>query len=204
MTRKMTLTAAICTIALLTGLATLQFPGDARANAAAAAAAKYEVEDSHASVYFKIRHMGVSYTYGRFNDIDGSFTLGEPSEVAFDIIVKTASVDTANASRDNHLKSPDFFNAEQFPMIRFKSTKVEKDGDGYKVTGDMTMLGKTRSITVDIDVATPIEDRRSGKMRGGFDTEFTIKRSDFGMTKFVDAGTVGDEVKLGISMEGLH
>ncbi|MAE63563.1 MAG: hypothetical protein CMJ18_04770 [Phycisphaeraceae bacterium] len=152
-------------------------------------------------MYFRIKHLGMSYTYGRFNDVDGSIVVGDaPSDSAFSFTVRTKSVDTHNKDRDKHLRNPDFFNAVQYPTITFKSTGIHAHGDSLHVTGDMTMHGVTRKI--DIHLLKMGEGKDPwGDYRIGYSTEFTIKRSDFGMSKMLKA--VGDEVDLMVSFEGI-
>lgn len=161
-----------------------------------AAAEDWTLDATHTSVVFKVSHLGASETYGMFKQAAGSFTTGDAP--TFDITVKTDSIDTGNAKRDQHLKSPDFFNVKQFPTIQFKSTTSEKIDDGYRVTGDLTLHGVTQSITVDMtqgEVAS-----MQGKNITGFSTTFEIQRTDFGMDYSV--GPIGDTVTLMVSFEG--
>lgn len=158
----------------------------------------FTLDAVHSSVMFKIEHMGVSNFYGAFKDVSGSYTLGE--NPSFNFSIKTDSVDTRNEGRDKHLKSPDFFNAPEFPAITFKSTKVEKAGDNLKVTGDLTMHGVTKPVTAEFKI-WPAKETRQG-MKGGFETHFTIKRTDFGMSTYVAEGGLGDEVTVLFAGEG--
>lgn len=158
----------------------------------------FTLDPVHSSVMFKIEHMGVSNFYGSFNDVSGTYTLGETP--SFNFSIKTDSVDSRNEARDKHLKSPDFFNAPEFPTITFKSTKVEKDGDKLKVTGDLTLHGVTKPVTADFKI-WPAKETRQG-MKGGFETHFTIKRTDFGMNTYVAEGGLGDEVTVMFAGEG--
>lgn len=163
------------------------------------AADNYTIDGSHSQVVFKVGHLGVSNNYGRFNDLAGSYTLdGANSKI--EITIKAESVDTANAKRDEHIKSPDFFNAKQFPTITFKSTSVKPgSGNDMAVTGDLTFLGVTKPVSF---TATKIGegDDPWGGHRSGFEATIKIKRGDFGSTKMV--GPVGDEVTLLINIEG--
>lgn len=158
----------------------------------------FTLDPVHSSVMFKIEHMGVSNFYGSFNDVSGTYTLGESPSFSFSI--KADSVDSRNEARDKHLKSPDFFNAPEFPTITFKSTKVEKEGDNLKVTGDLTLHGVTKPVTA-VFKFWPAKETRQG-MKGGFETHFTIKRSDFGMITYVAEGGLGDEVTVLFAGEG--
>ncbi|MBI1337825.1 MAG: polyisoprenoid-binding protein [Phycisphaera sp.] len=158
----------------------------------------YSLDTAHTAVVFKIKHMGYSHTYGRFNDIAGSITTGDAP--SFEFTIKTASVDTHNDKRDEHLRSPDFFNVRQFPVITFKSTKATPTDTGYDLEGDLTLMGVTKPLTVKLVKNAEGKDPW-GKERDGFDTEFTIKRSDFGMDKMLE--NIGDDVHLYVSFEGI-
>lgn len=157
---------------------------------------QWNVDPVHSSVVFKIKHNDVAYFYGVFGQLNGTITTG--GEPGFDLSVPVAGVETRNDRRDNHLKSPDFFNAEQFPVITFKSTGVQVDGDEHRVTGELTLLGVTRPIEVQVTRIGQGTDHR-GTQRIGFDTQFTIKRSDFGMDFML--GALGDQVTLMIGIE---
>jgi polyisoprenoid-binding protein YceI len=161
--------------------------------------AVFTIDPVHSSLVFKIQHMGVANFYGRFNEMSGTYN----PEVngSFNIQVKTASVDTRIPKRDDHLRSPDFFNVNEFPTIEFKSTKVEKAGENkLRVTGDLTFHGETKPITVHMTVF-PAKDTQQG-FKGGVETTFTIKRTDFGMDTYVANGALGDEVQITVAIEG--
>jgi polyisoprenoid-binding protein YceI len=164
------------------------------------AADTWEVDPAHTSVMFKIRHFNVSWVWGRFDKLSGTVSLdsADAGKSSFDLSVDTASVNTGVDARDAHLRKPDFFHAEKFPAITFKSTTVAKSADGYDVTGDLTLLGVTKPVTVQIAQTGPLNDPK-GNPRAGFDTTFTVKRSDFGMK--YGLGPIGDEVTLTISFE---
>jgi polyisoprenoid-binding protein YceI len=169
--------------------------------APARAADNYAVDGMHAGIYFKISHLGLSSVFGRFNDFSGNFTIDpdDASKCTFTMNIKAESIDTGNRKRDDHLRSPDFFNVKQFPTLTFKSTSVKAGKDGYQVTGDLTMHGVTRPVTFALAGGKKAEFPK-GVQRTGFSTEFTIKRSDFEVNKFLEA--VGDEVRIAISFEG--
>lgn len=161
----------------------------------------FEVDAVHSAVLFGARHVGAGYTYGRFNEMAGQFTLG--ANPSFELTIQAGSLDTGNEKRDGHLRGPDFFNARQFPTITFKSTAAEQKGEVWHVTGDLTMLGKTKQITIPVDVLTDSASFR-GKTLGAVHSEFTIQRSDFGMTWGVDNGVVSDQIKLTVALEGVQ
>ena len=154
------------------------------------------------SVYFKIPHLGLSWTYGRFNDTAGNFSVdaAAPAKTNFVLTVKTDSVDTGNGKRDEHLRSPDFLNAKQFPVMSFTSTQVKPIDGGYEVQGDFTMHGVTKPISFVLKGGKKAE-LPPGVHRTGFSTELLLHRSDFGMDKMLEA--VGDEIKVAISFEGV-
>jgi polyisoprenoid-binding protein YceI len=172
----------------------------ATAAAPSRSADQFSLDAAHAAVNFKISHIGLSWTYGRFNDVSGTFTIDpDAAKCAFSLTIKAESIDTANQKRDEHLRSPDFFNVKQFPTITFTSTAVKATKDGYEVTGDLTMHGMTKSITFPL-VGGKTAEFPKGVQRTGFSTELIVKRSDFGINKFADA--VGDDVHIAISFEG--
>ena len=167
------------------------------------AADTYQVDPVHSSAEFKIRHMGVSNVTGRFTDLSGTVTLDAASDAknAVQMEVKTASIDTSNEQRDKHLKSADFFNAEKFPTMTFKSTSFKKsDGATYEVKGDFTLLGVTKPVTAKVEQIGTGKGK-DGKPLVGFETSFTIKRSDFGMNKMLGDSMIGDEVKITVAVE---
>lgn len=170
----------------------------------AGAADTYELDPVHSTPIFKIGHMGVSNTIGRFNDVSGSFTVDEadPSKNSIEVVIKTASVDTGNEARDGHLRTADFLDAETYPEMTFKSASFEKTGEKtYKVKGDLTLHGVTKTVEVDA-VLVGSGKGREGETRMGWETTFTIKRSDYGMTNMI--GPVGDEVEITFAVEGVN
>ncbi len=168
------------------------------AKPSAQAADAYALDTAHTAVNFKISHLGLSWTYGRFNDISGSFTI-DAEKSSFEVVIQTESIDTGNGKRDAHLKSPDFFNAKEFPTITFKSSGVKPTEDGFEVTGDLTLHGVTKTITLPLKGGSKAEFPK-GVVRTGYSGELKIKRSDFGMEGL--KGAVGDDVYLSISFEG--
>ena len=174
----------------------------AAAFAPALAADEYALDGMHTAVTFRVSHLGLSWVYGRFNDVTGNFTIdpGDPARCSFALDVKTESIDTGNQKRDGHLASPDFFNVKQYPLLTFKSTAVRAIEGGYEVTGDLTLRGVTRPVTFPLKGGRTAEFPK-GVQRTGYSTELTIKRSEFGMDKMPDA--VGDPVHIAVSFEGV-
>lgn len=206
-----TLTAAAVLVASSAGLAALagwSAGAEAVPTAAATTAARtYAVDTVHSSLIFSIRHSGLANFYGRFNDFRGEihFDESQPTNSTMSFTVRTDSVDTGNANRDNHLKNADFFNSRQFPTIEFTSTSIKPAGEGaYDVTGDLTFHGETRPVTARLSNVT------TGKVRDtdalGFEATFEIKRSDFGMSTYLapdkgEGGALGNTVRLIVAVE---
>lgn len=168
---------------------------------AAVAADTYAVDVAHSSLLFRISHLGIGYVHGRFNEFEGSFVIDaeNPNASSVHVTVKVASVDTNSEKRDQHLKSPDFFDAKQYPTMTFKSTAVARTGDDYRVTGDFTLHGVTKSLTLRLKKVGEGDDPW-GNHRMGFEGQVVIKRSDFNM-KYMLPG-IGDDVQITLAIEG--
>jgi polyisoprenoid-binding protein YceI len=164
---------------------------------------EYAYDPVHSSVSFKARHLDISWIHGRFNQVDGKFSLDreDPSKSTFQLSIKADSVDTANQARDEHLRQPDYFDTKQFPTIDFKSTAVKEIPGGYLLTGEFTMHGKTKFLTFQLMGGKEIEFK--GVKRVGFSTELKLKRSDFGFDKSA-IGPIGDEAIIMIDCEGMR
>jgi polyisoprenoid-binding protein YceI len=173
----------------------------AAAAAPASAAETYQVDTVHSYILFKIKHLDIGYSYGRFNGATGEVTWDDVNATiaAVAMQVNAKDVDTDVEKRDEHLRSADFFNVEKFTAISFQSTKVQKlAADSFEITGDLTLLGQTRPVTVTARETGAGQDPW-GKFRRGFETEFTIKRSDWGMDFMLEG--LSDEVDLTVSIE---
>ena len=188
--RTLSATRPLAALLVLAGLA-----------ASAPAADEYALDPMHSAVSFKVSHLGLSWTHGRFNDVSGSFTIDPDNadRCSFSLAIKVASLDTNNTKRDEHLRSPDFFNVKTYPTMTFKSKSVKSVKDGYEVTGDLTLHGETKSLTFALKGGRKAEFPK-GVQRTGYSTELMLKRSDFGMDKMKPA--IGDEVYISISFEG--
>ena len=168
------------------------------------AAETYKLDPAHTSVVYRVKYSGVTFVYGRFNGPTGSFVYDEasPSKSSIEMQVDANNIDTAVEKRDNHLKSPDFFNAEEHPLVTFKSTSIKKiNSDTYEVTGNLTLLGKSRRLTVNANHTGSGKDPW-GNFRRGFEASFTIKRSDFGMDFML--GGISDEIGITVSVSGIR
>ncbi|QEG41535.1 YceI family protein [Roseimaritima ulvae] len=173
------------------------------AAASASAADEYEYDLVHSSVSFKARHLDISWIHGRFNDVSGKFSLDrqDPSKSTFELTIKTDSVDTANAARDEHLRQPDYFDTKQYPTITFKSTSTKPIDGGYEVTGDFTMHGTTKQITLTLMGGK--EHVFKNVKRVAFSTELALKRSDYGFDPKA-IGPIGDKALIMIDCEGVQ
>lgn len=173
---------------------------------ALAQANEWTIDTGHAHVGFSVDHMVVSEVDGQFKTFNGKVLLDEkdPTKSLVDFTIDTASIDTDHAERDKHLKSADFFDATKYPQITFKSKKIKKAGKGYKVTGDLSMRGVTREVTLDVTLSEPITNPW-GKQVRGVRVGGVVKRSDFGITwnKTLDKGglALGDDVTVVIKLE---
>jgi polyisoprenoid-binding protein YceI len=168
----------------------------------AALADTYTVDPVHSSAVFRIRHNNVSYFYGTVTPgPEGTiiYDASKPEASSFDVTVKVANIQTGNPNRDNHLKSPTFFNVKDFPTMTFKSTSVKKgEGNTLAVTGDLTIHNVKKSVTVNMELTGEAKDQR-GNPLVGFEGTFNIKRGDFDMKEMTNIA--GDDVRIIISLE---
>lgn len=165
------------------------------------AQSQWNLDKAHSSILFSVSHLGLSETVGQFNDFSTNVTAdaSDFSDVKFDVTIQTKSVDTNNEARDKHLKGGDFFNVEKYPTITFKGKSFKKKGKKYIATGDFTMAGKTKEVTLMGSFSGVKEANK--KTRAGLKLEGTIKRSEFGMNYGVEGGILSDEVAIIVRME---
>jgi polyisoprenoid-binding protein YceI len=159
-----------------------------------------KIDSGHSSVLFRIQHNEAAYFYGRFNEVAGEVVFDEddPAKCSVEVIIKAGSVDTNSANRDKHVLSPDFLDAKQFPELKFKSKKVERDGAVWKATGDLMLHGASHEITIDFEKTGEGKGRR-GETLMGFHSRFEIERADWGMEYMV--GPLSNEIELTVSLE---
>jgi polyisoprenoid-binding protein YceI len=173
------------------------------AGATSARADNYKIDPVHSAILFKAGHFGVGNIYGRFDSFSGDFVFdpNDPSKDSVKLEISTDSVDSNAPDRDKHLKSPDFLNSKQFPTATFKSTAVKKvDDKNYEVTGDFTLRGLTKPVTVAVQVIGTGAGPK-GETRLGTESKVTLKRSDFDVKALLPA--VADEVQLIIAVEAI-
>jgi polyisoprenoid-binding protein YceI len=168
----------------------------------------WQIDPDHSSFEFKIRHLTVSNVKGNFTKAKGVVTLDDQdiTNLTVNITIDAASVNTNHAKRDEHLRTPDFFDVEKYPNITFISKRVLKAGpDRLKVIGDLTIRGMTREITVDVEGPTPEVKDSWGNLRRGATATAKIDRKDFGIlwTRVLDKGgvVVSDEVNIYVEVE---
>lgn len=174
---------------------------------AAAFASTWSVDASHSEVGFSVRHMMVSNTKGSFKKFEGTVNLNDKdiTKSTVNVSIDASSVFTDNDKRDEHLKSPDFFNVSKFPKLTFKSTSVKKTKDGLKVTGQLSLHGVTKSVVLDVEGPSQAIKDPWGMTRRGLSARTKISRKDFGLTwnKALETGgmVVGDEIKISLEIE---
>jgi polyisoprenoid-binding protein YceI len=171
-------------------------------------AATWQIDPEHSSLQFKVRHLTVSNIKGDFSKAKGVVTLDDQdiTKLTVEVTIDAASVNTGHAKRDEHLRSPDFFDVTQYPTITFVSKKAIKAGmNKLKVIGNLTIHGTTKEITVDVEGPTPEVKDPWGNFRRGATATANINRRDFGLTwnKALDSGglVVGDEVNIYVEVE---
>ena len=156
-------------------------------------------DEAHSQLGFTVTHLGIADVSGTFNDFDAKVTSSKPdfSDAVFELTAKVASIDTRVEARDNHLKSADFFNAEKHPEIHFKSTSLKKVGNNkYKVSGNLTMLGVTKPVTLDMEYRGTVENAMNKKPTAGFKVTGTINRADFNLGAGFPAPMISNEVRI--------
>ena len=165
-------------------------------------AVDYTVDDVHTFALFRVQHMGAGFTWGRFDTVTGEIAY-DPADVAKNkvtITIQAASVSAGQPDLEKHLRSNDFFDVKQFPTMTFVSKAFAKKADGqYDVTGDLSIHGVTKTITVPVVRTGMSTNLKSQKPLIGFESVFEIKRSEYGMA--YGAGAVGDAVRLTVAVE---
>ncbi len=171
------------------------------------ATSTWNIDPTHSSAEFKVKHMMISNVRGKFSGISGVLHRVEAdhTQSTLEVSIDVSTVNTQDAQRDGHLKSPDFFHVEQFPTMTFKSTHIEKKGDGFAVTGDLTIHGVTKSEVLTVEeVSEPAKDPW-GNTRIGLTATGKINRKDFGLTwnSSLEAGgvLVGEDVAITLDVE---
>ena len=164
----------------------------------------YAIDASHSNVEFAVKHMMITTVKGRFGDVKGTVTLPESGQPVVDVTIGAASIDTRVEARDTHLRSADFFDVEKYPELRFVSTRVQRTGDGYTLTGDLTIRGVTKPVTLTVtEEGTGVDPW--GNQKAAFSATGKFRRSEFGLNWNAALETggvlVSDEVKIAIDAQ---
>jgi len=173
----------------------------------AAVGTTWRVDSTHSLAEFAVRHLMISTVKGRFADVTGTLIGDEtdPENASIELTIPVLGIDTREPQRDAHLRSTDFFEAEQHPTIQFRSTRISRAGeDQFRVTGDLTIRGTTRPVTLTVESGGRGKDPWGGE-RIGFAATTTINRKDFGLhwNQALETGgvVVGNEVKISVELE---
>ena len=171
--------------------------------AAQAQASSWTIDSAHSGVEFQIRHLGVSNVHGAFHKVAGTIKLDDKdiTKSSVEATIDATSVNTDEPKRDEHLKSPDFFNVEKFPTITFKSTSIANAGGKLKLTGDLTLDGVTKPVTLDLDGPAAPQKGMGGKTVSGFSATGVLHRADFNFGSKYSSPMLGDDVKFTIDIE---
>ncbi|KAA5535495.1 YceI family protein [Paenimyroides baculatum] len=166
---------------------------------------KWTIDPTHSEVGFKVKHMMFTNVKGLFNDYSADIDFNDDlKEANLQFEAKINSIFTNNADRDNHLKSADFFDAEQFPTLNFKSTNIQGNGSDYEITGDLTIKGITKPVTLNAEFSGLMTDPW-GNTKVGLNLDGKINRKDFGLTYNAALETggvlVGEDVKLNAEIQ---
>jgi len=169
---------------------------------------EFVIDPVHSSIEFSVRHMMVTNVRGRFREFSGTIFYDEKdiTKSSVRVTIKTASIDTGNADRDNHLRSPDFFDAAKYPEITFASTRIEKRGDEYVCIGTLTIRGVSREVAIPFRILGVVRDQR-GNTRLGVEAGLTINRLDYGVSwsRALEGGglVVGNDVKIELNVQAI-
>ena len=167
----------------------------------------YTIDPAHSSIQFSVRHMMIANVRGTFTGVKGTvvYDSERPAATTIEAEIDASTINTMEATRDGHLKTGDFLDVAKYPTMKFQSTKVEKSGDGLKVTGDLTLRGVTQPVILDVEEISPEAKDMQGRTRLGAAAKTKLKRSDFGLTwnAALETGGIalGDDLKLEFELE---
>ncbi len=167
---------------------------------------RWNIDNSHSTAEFSVRHLMITNVKGRFGTVSGTvdYDSANPEAAQINVTIDATSIDTRDEKRDGHLRSPDFFDTEKFPQITFVSKKVVKGGDGLLATGDLTMHGVTKEITLDVETPSAPGKDPWGNTRIGASASGKLNRKDWdlGWNAALEAGgvLVGEQVKINIEI----
>ena len=196
-------TAIMAAMAVTTSLALAHNHGE-KEDAGEAAADVYEIDKAHSVVGFSVRHLGIVNVRGTFGEYDGEISMvgDDLSTLSINATIQVASIDTGNNSRDDHLRNEDYFEVDAYPELTFVSSGVVSHGDGYGVSGALTIKGVTRAVTLPITISGPVE--AWGSSRIGLEIRGSVNRHDFGVANDALADrSIGDAVNFDIQIQAI-
>ncbi|WP_080874156.1 YceI family protein [Oceanobacillus timonensis] len=167
----------------------------------------WNLDTAHSEVGFSVKHMMISKAKGTFDSFDAKINAdaADLTDADIELTIDVASINTRNNDRDDHLRSADFFDVENYPKITFQATDIEKSGNEYKVTGNLTIKETTKPVTLDVEFEGQSKDPMSGSMVAGFSGSTSINRKEFGLTWNASLETggvlVGEDVKINFELE---
>jgi len=184
-------------LAFVTGILALAAP------LAMAQTSTWVLDKNHSEVDFTVRHLGISNVHGRFGIAEGKilFNEADATKSSVTVTIDTTTVDTGVAQRDSDLKSDHFFDVATYPTATFTSTGVAKNGDNLTVTGNLTLHGVTKPVTLDVEGPTAPVPGMDHKPHSGYSATATLKRTDFGIAPKYPAAMIGDDIKLVIELD---
>lgn len=176
------------------------------ASLASAQAITWAVDGAHSNVEFSIKHLGLSNVHGRFGKVSGTvvYNVADVSKSTVNVTIDVAGLDTGMEARDNHLKTPDFFDTAKLPTATFVSTSVVKDGTGLKVTGNLTLHGVTKQVVLNVEAPSTATSPMDHKQHSGFSATATINRKDFNVGANFPEAILSEAVKLTIEIEAVQ
>jgi polyisoprenoid-binding protein YceI len=170
--------------------------------AAWAQGSDWQIDPAHSTIGFTVRHLGISNVHGRFTKVSGTAHIDDSdiTKSTVNTTIDVTSIDTGTPSRDNDLRSPNYFDAQKYPTITFQSKSVSKSGDKLKIVGDLTIHGTTKEVTLDVD--GPSAPAKMGpNMRRGLAASTSVSRKDFGVGANVPSAMVGEQIKIDLDVE---
>ncbi|AHH16523.1 YceI-like protein [Nocardia nova SH22a] len=164
------------------------------------ATGSWNLDPAHSSVNFTVRHLGISKVRGRFNNFETSFVVGADGAATIEATVHLDSFDTGNSQRDEHVRSAELLNVSEVPTLHFKATEPVRVAEDFEVTGEVTLGGVTKEITLDVEWGG-VQQFQDGTNHAGFSATGTFKRSDFGVASGIPSSFLGDKIAIELDIQ---